>query len=127
MLSIFLVAAGGALGSSARYILTEIITSSFRGQSFPIAIISVNILGSLLAGILHFIIINNMNFLTPTLRLVLMTGFLGGFTTFSAFSLDILRLSIAGQISLACSYAFLSIILSILAVFFGFQLAKLIF
>jgi CrcB protein len=127
MYNLLLVALGGACGSSARYLLSDLITNLFRGQAFPFATISVNILGSLAAGILHFLAVNHMDIFTPETRLLLMVGFLGGFTTFSAFSVDVLRLVSAGQIATAATYAILSVTFSILAVFFGFYLAKLVF
>jgi CrcB protein len=124
--SVILVALGGAVGSSARYLLGEIITSFSRGQIFPLSTIAVNVLGSFLAGILHFVFVNYMESLSLNVRLVIMTGFLGGFTTFSTFSLDALRLLNAGQIGVAASYIILSVILSILAIFFGFYISSLI-
>lgn len=126
MYNIFLVALGGACGSCFRYIMSEIITLSLKGQIFPVAIISVNIIGSFLAGILHFLAVNHMDIISPQSRLILMTGFLGGFTTLSAFSVDVFRLIHAGQLNTAASYIILSVALSIAAIFFGFYLAKII-
>ena len=109
--NILLVAIGGALGSSFRYFLAEFITLNYsKASAFPLSTIFINIFGSLLAGIFHFIFINYFEHISPSARLIIMTGFLGGFTTFSAFSLDILRLISAGQINLAISYSVLSVI-----------------
>lgn len=127
LISILLVAIGGALGSVSRYSLSLLITNNFsKGSSFPLATISVNILGSFLVGVLYYITINHLDNLSLQVRLFLIVGFLGGFTTFSAFSLDIFRLLHAGQTNVALSYAALSVILSILAVYLGFYLTSLL-
>jgi fluoride exporter len=127
-MNLLIIAIGGALGSVARYLSTEIINKFVRlGTSFPIGTFFVNISGSLLAGIIYYFIIKNFDNFDPRLKLFLVTGFLGGFTTFSAFSLDFFRLATAGQYIQAATYAATSVILSILAVFFGFYLAKIIF
>lgn len=124
--NIILVALGGAFGSSSRYLIGELIILLARGVSFPVTTIFVNIFGSFLAGILHFILAVKLENLNSNLRLLLMAGFLGGFTTFSAFSLDVMRLVNAGQLQLAASYIILSVVFSILAIFFGFYLSSLI-
>ncbi len=126
IINILLVAIGGAFGSSSRYILGEFVVNYFRGVSFPLSTIIVNILGSFLAGMLHFYFTNYFEYISPAARLILMTGFLGGFTTFSTFSLDIFRLISAGQFNLAISYSLLSVILSIIAIFVGFYFASLV-
>jgi fluoride exporter len=126
IINILLVAIGGAFGSSSRYILGEFVVNYFRGMSFPLSTIIVNILGSFLAGMLHFYFTNYFEHINPAARLILMTGFLGGFTTFSTFSLDIFRLISAGQFNLAISYSLLSVILSIIAIFVGFYFASLV-
>jgi fluoride exporter len=140
-MEIILIALGGALGSVFRHLsyvysnylvknnannfLTKIVNSF--PPSFPFATFFVNILGSILAGFIYYLVIKNFENFNPLLKNFLFFGFLGGFTTFSAFSLDFFRLFSAGQIWLAISYALLSVILAILAVFFGFYLAKIIF
>lgn len=81
----------------------------------------------MLAGILYYFVIKNFDNFDPRLKNFLLVGFLGGFTTFSAFSLDFFRLATAGQYSQAAIYAISSVLLSILALFFGFYSTKLIF
>lgn len=139
MLNIFLIAIGGALGSVARYLFSESIIHLIRIQNyfknfpahfprnFPLATFSVNVIGSLLAGVLYYFMIKHFDNFDLKMKNLLMVGFLGGFTTFSAFSLDFFRLFTAGQINLALIYALSSVTISILALFFGFYLTKFIF
>ena len=126
-MNLFLVAIGGAFGACSRYLMIEIITLLHKGSSFPWGTILVNIIGSFLMGVLHFFLTNHLNSLTPQMRLLLATGILGGFTTFSSFSLDTFRLISAGQFTTAFTYIFSSVIFSILAIFFGFYYSKLLF
>ena len=124
MSSFFWVALGGAVGSVARFGV-NIVTPRFLGQDFPWATLTVNILGSLVMGFLAA-------FLTekyadqPDLRLFLLTGVLGGFTTFSAFSLDVFNLVQRGESSTAMIYTVASVVLSIIAVFAGFMVSRAI-
>ena len=127
MLNILLIALGGALGSVSRYLTLHLTIHSLRGYNFPWSTILVNVLGSLFAGILYYFVIKNFDNFDPKLKNFLMVGFLGGYTTFSAFCLDFFRLTQAGQIAMACVYAITSVIISILALFFGFYLMKIIF
>ncbi|MFT6332655.1 MAG: CrcB protein [Lentimonas sp.] len=129
MHNLFFVAIGGALGSSLRYLFVEMVLTFQRSNqallSFPLAITLANIFGSFLMGILHFYFVHNLDSISSQTRLFLSVGVLGGFTTFSAFSLDVLRLINAGQLNLAFICVFSSVIFSILAIFAGFYLAKL--
>ncbi len=81
----------------------------------------------MLAGIAYYFVIKNFDNFDPRLKQFLFAGFFGGFTTFSAFSLDFFRLTTAGQYSQAFIYAAASVSLAILALFFGFYTTKLIF
>ena len=138
MLNIFLIAIGGALGSVSRYIVSQMVTRYMRVEnffknslvifpaSFPWSTFAVNVIGSLLAGIAYYLMIKYFDIINPKMKNLLMIGFLGGFTTFSTFSLDFFRLFTAGQHVTAFFYAFLSFTISILALFFGFYLTKLI-
>lgn len=130
MTNILFIAIGGALGSVVRYLSCEQIIRLIRNSQyahFPFHTLIVNVVGSMLAGILYFFIIKNFDNFDERLKVFLSVGFLGGFTTFSAFSLDFMRLFMANQHFLAISYALTSVLLSILAVFFGFYLMKIIF
>lgn len=128
IMNLLLIALGGALGSIARYLSSEAIIFYFsRTQNFPWGTFFVNVAGSMLAGIAYYFVIKNFDNFDPRLKNFLFAGFLGGFTTFSAFSLDFFRLVTAGQYSQALAYAVASVTLSILALFFGFYSMKLIF
>jgi CrcB protein len=131
MLNLALIAIGGALGSILRYLSSEIFTNLSRVQQlssqFPMATFFVNAAGSLLAGIIYYFVIRNFDSFDVRLKNFLFVGFLGGFTTFSAFSLDFFRLFTAGQYPQAFIYVVSSVTLSILALFFGFYSMKIIF
>ncbi len=131
-MNLILIAIGGALGSVTRYLSSEFILqivkfNDYSLAKFPWPTFCVNVFGSLLAGIAYFFVIKNFDNFDPRLKNFLFVGFLGGFTTFSAFSLDFFRLATAGQYSQALLYALASVTISILALFFGFYLSKLIF
>lgn len=127
-MNLFLIALGGGLGSIARHLSSEAITKiTISYAKFPWHTFSVNIIGSLIAGILYFFVIKNFDSFDPRLKHFLFVGFLGGFTTFSAFSLDFFRLTTAGQYLHASAYVISSVVLAILALFFGFYASKLIF
>jgi CrcB protein len=106
------VALGGAIGSVLRYL-------AVTAAGAPIGTLIVNVLGSFMMGVL-FVVLSARSGLSP----LLMTGILGGFTTFSAYSLDTLKLWQAGQILPALAYAGASVILSLIAVAIGAALAK---
>ena len=113
--SLLSVALGGALGASARY-LTYVGVMRLHGPGFPLATIVANVLGSFLMGVLIVVLARKGgNELAP----FLMTGLLGGFTTFSAFSLDTLTLFERGDVGLAGLYVGLSVGLSLAAIAIG--------
>lgn len=127
--NILLIALGSALGGVLRFLNYQFFNflaknNSLISNKFPFATLSVNVIGSLLAGILYFFIIKNFENFSPLLKNFLMIGFLGGFTTFSAFSLDFFRLIQANQISYGIIYAISSVFISLIAVFLGFYLMK---
>lgn len=106
------VAIGGAIGSVLRYLMVV-------GIGAPVATLVVNVLGSFVMGVL-FITLATRTSLSP----LLMTGILGGFTTFSAFSLDAMQLWEAGQTLQAMLYVLASVILSLVAVALGAALTR---
>ena len=108
------VALGGALGAMLRYLTALAIT-------FPLGTLAVNVIGSFLMG-LAFVHLTSRDL--DRSILFLMTGALGGFTTFSAFSLDALRLAERGQWGMAGAYVSGTVILSLAAVFLGVFLAR---
>ncbi|MDX2083450.1 MAG: fluoride efflux transporter CrcB, partial [Rickettsiales bacterium] len=130
-MNLILIAIGGAIGSVTRYIFGEVIFRLIKSAhfftSFPWSTFLVNAVGSLLAGVLYYFVIKNFENFDPKLKNFLLVGFLGGFTTFSAFCLDFFRLATAGQHLQAFVYVLASVTISILALFFGFYATKLIF
>jgi CrcB protein len=119
MMQVVLVAVGGAAGSLARYGLGVAFARLF-GLAFPWATLTVNILGGLAIGVLTA----RVGPENETLRLALGVGLFGGFTTFSTFSLETVRL-MQHQPGLAALYVALSVVLSIGACWAGLSLGRL--
>jgi len=115
------VALGGAIGAALRYLSGVGITRAFGAGGFPLGVIAVNILGSFLMGVLVVTLAGRgLTHLNP----FLMTGVLGGFTTFSAFSLEAFTLWERGQPTQAAVYVILSVVLSIAALIAGILAAR---
>lgn len=119
-----LVAVGGAIGASLRYLSGVSIVRLVGQTEFPVAIMTVNILGSFLMGV--FVVAAAHRGLTHLSPLV-MTGMLGGFTTFSAFSLETVTLIERGQIGSAMLYITLSVVLSVAGLALGLFVARSVF
>ncbi len=119
---ILLVAFGGALGSVCRY-LVGVGALRLMGPSFPWGTLSVNVAGSFAIGVLAELIVARFG-ASAELRLLLITGFLGGFTTFSAFALDAVTLFERGASLAATTYLVLSIGASIAAAIAGIGLMR---
>ena len=111
------VAMGGAVGAAGRFFVTSLVTRAF-GHGFPWGTLSVNVVGSFAMGAIISFMALKMNVSTEV-RAFLTTGVLGGFTTFSAFSLDFATLIERKETLSAFGYAAGSVGLSILAVFAG--------
>jgi CrcB protein len=122
MSNLLLVGAGGAIGSMARYLL-GLWTLHRWGPGFPWGTLGVNITGSFLIGFLAELIMRKFG-ASAEMRLFLITGVLGGYTTFSAFSLDTITLFERGDAALAITYIAASVVLSIVAVFAGLALMR---
>ena len=116
--NILFVAFGGAVGSVFRYLTSAILIT----KKFPAATFTVNIIGSFLIGILMGYIVKQAS--NQTWQLLLVTGFCGGFTTFSAFSWDVVLLLQQAKYATAFFYIFTTICLGIAATFLGFWLSK---
>jgi fluoride exporter len=121
MQAAMMVALGGAIGSVLRFGVNELGVKGF-GTSFPLHTLFVNVVGCFAMGIVTGLAIARMD-MTENLRLFLTTGLLGGFTTFSAFALDFAMLTKSSAIS-AATYAILTVVLSLVAVFAGLALAR---
>jgi fluoride exporter len=116
------VAIGGAFGCCARLGLTQLVALGYH-RSFPLATFITNILGSFLMGFLFFETLERLS-MTPVLRTAILTGLLGGFTTFSTFSMETLLLAEDGEYVKAGLYILLSIAVGLLAAFCGAYLAR---
>jgi fluoride exporter len=122
MTALLSVAAGGALGSVARYIVVAQM-ARWLGLAFPWGTLAVNIAGGLAIGILAEAMALKWS-VSPEVRLFLITGILGGFTTFSAFSLEVVQLAQRGAVWPALLYVVASVVLSIGAVALGIALVR---
>lgn len=118
----FMIALGGALGALSRFAVGKWVNSFWQAQ-FPMATLSINVLGSFLMGIAFVLISERVPSLEP-LRPLIMIGFLGAFTTFSTFSLEIVSLMNQQAWLSAVSYLSLSCLLGILALAAGIGLAR---
>jgi CrcB protein len=116
------IAVGGGIGSLARHFLSTAVQSA-AGGAFPWGILAVNVLGGLAMGIIVELSALKLN-IAPDLRAFLVTGVLGGFTTFSAFSLDTALLIERGEWASAAAYAAGSVLLSVGALFAGLWLVR---
>lgn len=116
--NILLVALGGAAGSVARYL--TVLGAARLAPQFPAGVMAANVLGSVLIGVLFVLLTGPRAGLSP----LLMVGVLGGFTTFSSFSLDALRLWESGQAGLAAVYVLGTVGLSLAGVAAGVTLAR---
>jgi CrcB protein len=122
--TISLVALGGALGAACRFLVGVGVMRLTGPAEFPLAIITVNVIGSFLMG--AFVVAAAQKGLTHYSPFV-MTGILGGFTTFSAFSLETVTLIERGQIAAAGAYVALSVALSLGGLMLGLWIARGIF
>lgn len=117
-----IVAAGGALGAGLRH-LVNLQAMRLFGASFPWGTLTVNIVGSFLMGVFIELLAQKLN-ASQELRLFVATGILGGFTTFSAFSLDVAVLYERGALGAAAAYVAASVALAILSLFAGLALMR---
>lgn len=124
MQAYLLVGAGGALGAMGRYGISVLIGHFWR-TSFPLATLVINVLGSLAMGLLVGFLAKHLPPGQNEIRLFVAVGVLGGFTTFSAFSLDAITLIERGQWGQSIVYALLSVIVSVVALFLGLLVMRL--
>jgi CrcB protein len=125
LLTWFAVAAGSALGGLARYWLTGAL-AALTGPRFPYGTLLINILGSFVIGVVAGITLTPTRMgMHPDVRIFLMVGICGGFTTFSAFSLQTLELIQTGDVIPAALYVAGSVTLCVLFVWFGWWLGRL--
>lgn len=118
MTNILLVGIGGFIGSVARYKLSGWLLHLTVHEKFPYSTFAVNVVGCLIAGVLAGLA-ERFELFGPSARLLLLTGFLGGFTTFSAFGLETMSLLRRGELWVAALYVVASVLLGLVAVWIG--------
>lgn len=118
MQHLLLVMLGGGIGAGGRH-LVSLATLKIFGPGFPVGTLTVNIVGSLIMGLFIGWLVRHGGAGLQPLRYFVATGILGGFTTFSAFSLDVALLWERGESVLAIVYVAASVLLSLFAVFVG--------
>jgi CrcB protein len=121
-----LVSVGGAVGAALRFLTYQLFVGSSLargGAAFPWATLTVNVAGCFLMGLAVVTILERFGG-SPDLRAFVMTGVLGGFTTFSAFSLDVYELFTKDSVETVAVYIAASVILSIAALLAGIALAR---
>jgi len=120
---ILLVAIGGAVGSIARYLMASSIQTA-TGWEFPIGTVLVNILGCFLIGILYVLLVARPD-PRQDLRALLMVGVMGGFTTFSSFSLETVTLAMNGHYTSATLNVVISVAACLVGTVLGIALARI--
>lgn len=120
--TLLVVAGGGALGSVLRFLAGTAVTR-WAGPTFPYGTLVVNIIGSLLIGLVYVLLVERLP-MGPLWRAGLMTGLLGGFTTFSAFSLETVALLEEHAYGKATLYVAASVILCLAATGLGILMAR---
>ncbi len=116
------IALGGAGGAMARFwLMTQ--SSVWFGKGFPYGTFVINVSGSFIVGFLSLVVLQKAH-IPDVLKLALVVGFLGSFTTFSTFSLDVLNTFLAGQSLKALLYIVSSVFSSLCAVYLGYLCAK---
>lgn len=124
MMQVLAIAAGGAIGSVLRYVVSTGVYS-VAGRSFPYGTLAVNVVGSLLMGLLFVVFIDRLS--VPEIwRMALFVGLLGAFTTFSTFSIETLNLLQSGDYSRALVNILLSVFLCIGATWVGLRVGRLL-
>ncbi|MGB0238209.1 MAG: fluoride efflux transporter CrcB [Cycloclasticus sp.] len=122
MTQLLAIAAGGSIGAVMRFIVSTGIYS-WLGRGFPYGTLVVNVLGSLLMGLLYELFFLRL-LVSPEVRAILLVGFLGAFTTFSTFSIETVNLIEQGDLLKAMANVFASVILCVLAAWIGLQIMR---
>ena len=123
MIKIIAVLLGGAVGTGFRYGLSTFIYSRIEQPSFPYANFIINVSGSFVIGLLAELFDTRL-LVSPAMRVALLTGVLGGYTTFSSFSFETFSLVRDGEMWLAALNAVGSVALGLVAVWLGVRLAQ---
>ena len=117
MMLLLYIALGSAVGGVSRYLLGELI-QRWAGGTFPLHTLIINVTGSFLLGFLYRYGVDS-NVMSQEVRAMLTVGLCGGYTTFSAFSLETVRLLDGGESGKAMAYVLLSVVVSVGAAFVG--------
>ena len=120
MKNLMLVGIGGFLGAISRYKLSGLILHHTMGWKFPLSTFVINVSGCLIAGVLAGLA-EKHDFLNSDLRLLVFTGILGGYTTFSAFGLETAYLFQRQQPLIAISYAISSVLIGVVTLWLGIK------
>lgn len=122
MINLLAVFAGGGIGASCRYLITKLSTKYFGMAHF--GTFGANIIGCFIIGYVFGLTLERAEIISPTLKLFLTVGFLGGLTTFSTFSNESFCFLKEGKILHCAVYIILSLSVGLLATFAGYSLAK---
>jgi fluoride exporter len=122
MKTILVIGLGSFAGGIGRYLLSQTIQSKMP-TIFPLGTLAVNVIGCFIIGIVFGV--SSKGNLNSSMQFFLMTGILGGFTTFSAFSLETVNLMKEGQVGVAFGYVALSLVLGFAGTFGGLSMAKI--
>ncbi len=120
---LLLIALGGAVGSMFRYLISTA-TYKLIGRDFPYGTLSVNALGCFLIGLLFILLLDRFDDFSDQLRSLLIIGFLGGFTTFSSFSIETINLLENGELYRSLLNIIISIILCLGLTWLGILLGR---
>ena len=116
------IAIGGTLGCWARYAMTNLVQAIY-GRDFPYATLSINVLACFLMGFLFVETLERLT-ISPVLRIGILTGFIGGFSTFSTFAMETVLLAERGDGAKSVLYVALSLLLGMMATFGGAYIAR---
>jgi len=121
MARFLLICLGGAVGTGARYLFSTAVTRAFG--NFPFGTLGVNVIGSFLASIMMVLALEKAA-LSPDLRLIIVTGVLGGFTTYSSFNYETLHLAQSGAVALAVLNIVVTVVVCLCAGIAGIWLTR---
>ncbi len=123
--AVLLVAFGSAVGGALRMLLVSFTNARVPAESFPLGVLLVNVIGSFVFGVAIRYGVGS-GAMSDSTRLLLTTGLCGGFTTFSAFSMDIVEGLESGRSSMVTTYVFLSLVLGVGAMLMGMSVGKIL-
>lgn len=123
MIKILLVGIGGFLGATSRYFLVDLINQTLSKPLIPYGTFAVNIIGCFIIGLLNGISETRQIF-SPEIRLLIFIGFLGSFTTFSAFGYETFSLAKSGGLTSSMMNIVFHLLIGLIAVWLGNQLAS---